>query len=462
MSIAVGATPVLAEAPPTAEEVAELKATLQSMQETMQEMQRELQALKAQQRAPGAPAQAAVGADRGAPTERMAALEESTQALEESQDSILKRLDTMTDVSVYTSVEFLNFEDRDALFDARHVELLVDAAPYDRLRGRTQIRFERLASIDDDDESHQGDIEVHQGWLEYNINEYFNPRIGVVLVPFGKYNLEHFEPYQEFTIRPLSHLRVVPSTWSDVAAGFTGTAPLGELTKLAMASDLQADYQLFVTQGLSADIRDHRGLRDARASYKTDNNNNKAFVGRLGLRPTPNSEFGISGYQGEYDAVGHAIAGFDVDGKVRFGPFDLLGEYALFDLHEGGFRFDGGTNPQSVTTGIVPESIRGGFLEAHYRFWFDALNNTFLGRKFANPTFTAMARFDQVRIDDDSDAGSGPNNEQRWVIGLNYRPVPTWVFKLEYVVWNNVKTETLDSTTTGGQDGFIASVAAAF
>jgi hypothetical protein len=445
--------------------VTQLKEALRNMQETVRQMQQELQVLKAQQRAPAAAAApAAGGAHVGGLAERVEALEESVKASEEGQDSLLKRLDAMTNINVYSALEFRSFPDKNVQFDARHVELLVDAHPYDRLRGFTQIRFERLATIDDDDESRQGDIEVHQGWLEYAINEYFTPRAGVILVPFGKFNLEHFEPFQEFTFRPLSHLRVVPSTWSDVGVGFVGSAALGEQLRFPdPLSQFQADYQLFFTNGLTSDIRDHRGLRDARAAYKADNNNNKALVGRLGLRPTSNLELGLSGYRGIYDNVGHQIVGLDLDGKVTYGPFDLLGEYALFDLHEGGLRGSAATNPLSDTTARVPESLRGGYVEAHYRFWFDARNHTFLGRKFSNPTFTALVRYDQVRIDDDSDTGTGPNNERRWTFGLNYRPVPTWVVKFEYVGWNDGKTEILDTGSgTGARDGFVASVAAAF
>jgi hypothetical protein len=379
---------------------------------------------------------------------------------EEEQDSLLERLEKTAKVNIYGAVEYFKFGDKDAQFDARHVELLLDLHPTDRLRAFTQIRFERLATIDDDDEFRQGDIEVHQGWMEYAINDYFNPRVGVVLVPFGRYNLESFDHVQELTLRPLMNLRVVPSTWSEPGLGFTGTANLGERLGGLGLRDFALDYQFFLTTGLTNDIRDHRGLRDARGAYEADNNNNKATVGRRGIRPLKGVELGLSSYLGEYDTVGHHINGFDVDGKVTVGPFDLLGEYAVFDLKEGGFRGDTGASPISITTAIVPESLRGGHVEAHYRFWFDFLDKTFLGRKFQDPTFTASARYDQVRLDDDSDAGSGPNVQGRWTVGLNYRPVPTWVLKFDYIIDNQVKTETLDSDRD--THGFIASVAAAF
>lgn len=461
------ADPLTAPAEPLntdTDEVVQLKQMLRNMQDSVRQMQQDIEVLKTRLATTAPPAvPAPTTAEQKMLTERVETLESTVAASEESQDSLLKRLDTMTDLNVYTALEVSKFNNKSLLFDARNVELLLDMHPYDRLRSRVQIRLERLASIDNTDAARLGEIEVHQGWLEYAINEYFNPRAGVILVPFGKYNLESFDPFQEQTLRPLSNLRVVPSTWSDVGLGFAGSAALGEAWKLPpLFKDTQADYQFFFTQGLTNDIRDHRGLRDARASYQRDNNQNKAMVGRLGLRPTSNLELGLSGYHGIYDSKGHDITGVDVDSKVTLGPFDLLGEYAFFGLQEGGRRGDSSVSPITDTTAIVPNSLGGGYVEAHYHFWFDWLNNTFLGRKFPNPSMTASLRFDKIGISDDSDSGSGRNDESRWTVGLNYRPVPTWVLKFDYVFWDNTKTETLDPTTTGAETGFIASLAAAF
>ena len=189
-------------------------------------------------------------------------------------------------------------------------------------------------------------------------------------------------------------------------------------------------------------------------SFEEDNNNNKAFVGRLALMPINlmpvETEIGLSGYWGEYDDADHEIGGFDVDWKFVKGPLELVGEYALLDLEDGGIQSDDLT--------AVPGFLSGYYIQLNYHFWFETLNSTFLGRGFESPTFTAVVRYGQAHIDDDTDEDTGDNDEDQWVIGLNYRPVETWVLKLEYQM-NKTDNESLDR---GDSDGFISSVTAAF
>ncbi|MCP4268778.1 MAG: hypothetical protein GY777_24895, partial [Candidatus Brocadiaceae bacterium] len=127
-----------------------------------------------------------------------------------------------------------------------------------------------------------------------------------------------------------------------------------------------------------------------------------------------------------------------------------LGEYAFFDLEHGGVESDGAT--------LAPEDLSGIYVQTNYHFWFNFLNNTFLGRRFESPTFTSSLRYDKVRIDDDGDIGTGANKEERWTIGLNYRPVETWVFKMDYQI-NSSRNEVLER---GDNDGVTFSISAAF
>lgn len=362
------------------------------------------------------------------------------------QEIINQKLIQMVQFDLYATLEFENFQKTDSVFDARNVELLGEAQLNERLKGFVEIEFERTAKTSSG--RRQGEVEVEQGWLEYTFNESFKPRAGVVIVPFGKFNLEHFDPFRDLVDRPIAMRRVVPVTWAEAGVGFTGIASPGEHLG-EFFEELEINYQFFFVNGLTNEISD-RGLRSARGSFGSDNNNNKAFVGRLGVQPFSNLELGVSGYFGEYDEK-RDINGLDVDLDLTLGPLEIIGEWALFDLDGGGFQDD-------EKALIVSDRLRGGYIQANYHFWFDFLDETFLGKSFDNPTFTAIFRYGRALIDDDGDIGGGVNKEERYSIGMNYRPVETWAVKLEYQI-NSTDNEALEN---GDRNGFIASVTAAF
>jgi hypothetical protein len=428
-----------------ADELSELKAQMKALQKQMELMQKKIERLEVKEKEK-VKSVAKTETVSEVVEQKFCALEEEITSIQQQHKSLFTTLEEKVDFNLYVTLEFEDFKNTASLFDAHNVELLAAVHLANRLKAFTEIEYERTATTDAG--SRQGEIEVEQGWLEYAISDYFKPRFGVLLVPFGKFNLEHFDPFRDLTDRPVAMRRVVPATWAEAGAGFTGTAFLGE--KLGgWLEEFSLDYQLFLVNGLTNAITD-TGSRSARGAFGSDNNNNKAVVGRLGIFPFSGVEIGLSGYSGKYDTDGHEIKGFDVDWDFNKGPFELIGEWAFFDLEEGGLQTDGAT--------VVPQSLRGGYVQANYHFWFDFLNNTFLGKHFEDPTFTAALRYGQARIDDDSDANTGINKEERWTMGLNYRPTPTFVFKLEYQ-FNQSENESLER---GDNNGFIASVSAAF
>ncbi len=424
-----------------ADELSDLKAQQAEMLKQMSAMQEKIEELvrKEESRLP------MDHTNQGPLINKIEELETDISFLQEQQDNVFTRLGENIEFDLYTTVEYEDFHKTDSLIDAKNLELLASVHLNDRLMAFAEIEFERTAKTSSG--SRQGEVEVEQSWLEYSINEYFNPRVGVILVPFGKYNAEHFEPFRDLTDRPIVMRRVVPATWAEAGIGFTGSAFPGQKLD-GLFGDLTLDYQFFMINGLSNEFTD-TGIRNARGAFGRDSNNNKAMVGRLGIMPSSNTEIGVSGYYGDYDSKDHKMSGFDVDWKFTKGPFELLGEYAIFDLEHGGVESDGTTQ--------VPDYMHGVYIQANYHFWFDFLNNTFLGRDFDGPTFTSVLRYDKVRIDDDGDVGTGANREERLTIGLNYRPVETWVLKLDYQ-FNRTKNETLER---GDNDGLVISVSAA-
>ncbi len=380
--------------------------------------------------------------------QRVEELEDQTVNLEADLDSMTQSLQDRVHLNLYATLEFESFQHTKPVFDARNIELFADVSLANRLRVFAEIEFERTAKTSGG--NRQGDVEVEQGWMEFRIHEMFKPRAGVILVPFGRFNLEHFDPVRDLTARPIAMRRVVPVTWAEAGAGFVGNAFVGNHLSNTWLKDLTFDYQFFVVNGLTSRLSD-TSTRNARGAFGSDNNANKATVGRLQTTIVSGVELGVSGYWGNYDAQDHSIRGLDTDWKFVFGPIEVIGEYAWLWLEKGGV--ENGSPAISV-----PRTLQGGYLQANYHFWFNGLNETFLGQGFSSPTFTGVIRYGRARIADDGDMGSRPNKESRWTFGLNYRPVENFVVKMEYQI-NNATNEALER---GDFNGFLTSVTAAF
>lgn len=333
----------------------------------------------------------------------------------------------------YADIELENFQDKHSTFDQHRFVLNVGAEIGERLRFFSEYEIEHGGP----DASGSGSAKVEQAWIEFLIHEAINFRAGAVLVPFGRYNIYHDSDLNDLTDRPLLARDIIPTTWTEAGAGFHGQFN----PKIGDYEDLQLTYEAYMINGLNAGITD-TGLRGARGSLQTDNNNDKAIVSRITASPALGHEFGLSGYIGDFNGEDDNIMGIGIDFLSTWGPWEFLGEWALFNAGDG----DGVDN------------LTGGYIQANYHFWFDFLNDSFLGRTFDNPTFTLVGRYGFAHIDDDADVTLNDNQEQRFTVGLNYRPVESWVLKLEYQN-NRTQQETLER---GDAEGFIASIAMGF
>ena len=206
-------------------------------------------------------------------------------------------------INLYGTLEFQKFDHTKSTFDARNIELLVNGRMGPRLSGSAEIEFERPKAVGED----QGAIEVEQGWLQYEVNQLINLRTGIILVPFGRYNLTHFDPFQDLTSRPLMAVVVSPTTWAEAGAGFVGS--------IFPTEDTVVDYQVYVVNGLNDMMDDTEGLHEARGLFGEDNNSNKAVAGRVALS-LGRHELGGSIYHGVYDNSGNQVTGYDADGMM--------------------------------------------------------------------------------------------------------------------------------------------------
>jgi len=363
-------------------------------------------------------------------------------------------------VGGYADIEFENFENSNSTFDQARFIINLGAQPHERLLFYSEYEIEHGGPNAAD--AGQGEAKVEQAWISYLINDMVNLRGGVVLVPFGKFNLLHDSDIQDLTERPIVSRRLLSATWMESGFGAFGEFNIGETLGWKLLPDFYLNYESYIINGLDEDISD-TGMRNAKGSISSDANNNKAFVSRIGAGLNRNLELGLSSYLGRYGRSGSAtrngqdnLIGLGADINFKRGAFELVGDFAYLDFEDGALVDH--DNDNAADEASAPKYMQGFYIEPRYHFWPKFLNNTFMGRGFKDPKLTLVSRYDWVDIGDDGDAGDGANKEKRFTLGLNYRPIESWVFKMEYQ-WNNSTNETLER---GDKNGIMASMAMGF
>ena len=350
-------------------------------------------------------------------------LKDRVEVLESQQNSILDEISQRVILGGYGAIEFEAFGGSKTSFEGK-LEVLIAGQIHDRIRFYNEI----------DLGIPEGEAEAEQAYVDLLLAKWINLRGGVVLVPFGKWNLDHFDPRRDLTDRPLVARQIVPTTWGDLGASLFGLIP--------WSPNVISTYEVAVINGLTDQFSStNGGLQDAKSPLTRDNNGQKAVVGRATVKLADQYEIGVSGYRGASSpGNGKTITGIDVDLELKprgipfWEDFELKGEFAHFDIN--------GSN--------TPSRLYGYYAQVNYHFWPSLFDHTFLGAPYTHPTFTLVGRFDHARIA--TNAGTGSLTEDRFTVGLNYRPIENYVIKTEYQI-NNGGIE------RQSWNGFIASIA---
>ena len=320
----------------------------------------------------------------------------------------IKRAGRGVSVGGYLDHEFEWTEGGGNTFDQHRFIPFIYGQVSDRVRVSAEIEFEHGGLIKGDDVS-DGEIKLEYAVMDFTFTEALNYRGGVILSPLGVFNLLHDSPLNDLTERPTVNTQIMPSTLSESGMGLFGTFFPSELSV--------ASYEVYVVNGFNEDVINSSGalrVRGGRGSQKSDNNENKALVGRVGLSPRLGVNFGASVHTGAYDDAGdHNLTIFGLDAKVTRGVWELQGEYGRVSA-----------DIDKVTSPSAAETQQGAYGQTNIHF----LHDYFLPAS----VFTGVVRWDWV----DFDADVAGDSELGLTFGLNFRPVEDAVFKLDYAsVW---------------------------
>jgi Phosphate-selective porin O and P len=375
-------------------------------------------------------------------------------------------------------------------FDFRRFVLTTDVTPHDRVQAYVEIEFERLAELEVErsvqrstngasfkeeiEGGNGGEISIEQMWGQFKFGNPFSVRIGQVLPPVGRFNMAHDDDRWDLPRRSLvdrgAPVLPVHAAWTELGAGIVGSVDVGQTGRLS--------YQAYAVNGATLDFSIEKSLESeavepgvlklasefslSRGPVNGEGGT-RAATWRLGYSPTLSSEIAVSGYHGRYTPdfmapVSERINAVGVDGLWRRGAFAVEGEYIHSDFGDTDRVVQAFIDTVTGSSGVPPlpgavgteteftikdlTPVRQGFwIEARYRFWPAAWQNSLLGKGFENPQLTPVLRYERVTLKDaiDEVALEGFAIEQgdrqtlrqeRTTVGLSYRPIPNVVFSV--------------------------------
>ena len=373
-------------------------------------------------------------------------------------------------------------------FDFRRFVLTADATPNDRLQAYVEIEFERLAEIEleravdrradgvafaeDLEGGNGGEIAMEQMWGQFKFGDAFSVRLGQILVPLGRFNINHDDDKWNIPRRSLVDRNVpvlpVKAAWTELGVGATGSVPVGKSGQLS--------YQGYVVNGAILDfgiekqVETEEGqsiLKLASEASLTRGPVNgesgvRAGAWRVAYSPTLTADIGFSGYIGRYTPdfleVDERVTALGIDGLWKRGSFALEGEYVHTDFGNTDRVVNAFIDTVTASTGIAPlagargtetefaftdltPSRQGFWLEGRYSFWSDRWKDSFWAKGFDDPHLVGVVRYERVRLHNAIDEVTIENGEiehgdketlgqERTTFALAYRPLQTVVFSV--------------------------------
>ncbi|MEN8206294.1 MAG: porin [Pseudomonadota bacterium] len=357
--------------------------TIEDLWEIIQKQQAEIDALKSQQQDT---AKQAADADEKAEA-AVVAIEESGSATSAKASWADK-----TTIGGYGELHYNNFDndDIDDEIDFHRFVLFFGHEFTDRLRLISEFELEHALSGD----GKNGEIELEQAYIEYDIFDNLQTKGGLFLMPVGILNETH-EPVTFYGVeRNDVENIIIPATWWEAGAGLNGYYENG------------ISWDLALTSGLAIPTSEDNAfrIRSGRQKVSEAIANDLAYTGRLkytgiqGLELAGTLNYQSDASQKSGDGLDDGLL-FETHAIYQTGPFQLRALYA-------GWDFDG-----DAVKAAGEDRQSGWYIEPSIRPW---------------QSLGFYARYE------DLDGARTRDKFKQWEIGANYWPYEDVVLKVDY------------------------------
>ncbi|RLD28967.1 MAG: hypothetical protein DRI75_05025 [Bacteroidetes bacterium] len=332
-------------------------------------------------------------------------------------------------VGGYAQIDYNQPEGDNGKLDVHRLIVLIGYKFSDRVQFVTEIEYEHVI-----------ELYIEQAFLNYSLNDNFNIRAGLMLVPMGIVNEYHEPTTFNGVERPNVDKSIVPSTWREIGVGVSGRF-----------NEASLRYQAYIFNGF-ASVNDGKvlggknGLRNGRqkgaeSTVNTPNFSAKVdFYGILGLRLGLSGYFGRTQAEDEIDDVDGADVGISMlglDARYINKRFSARGQYIQAVLSD--------TDKYNVLNDSdLGAELKGWYAEVAY-------NLIPLSKEQKLDAFVRYEKYDTHAATQDANISRNlAYNRNEWTLGLSYHVAPGAVVKADYQFIDNA----VDNNKTKGQLNF--------
>jgi hypothetical protein len=289
----------------------------------------------------------------------------------------------------------------------------------DRILFNSELEFEhaRTASTVS---AGAGEVSVEFAYLDFRLLDEVNVRGGLLLIPMGFLNEMHEPPTYFGNKRPEVETRIIPSTWRSNGAGLYGTLLPG------------LDYRTYAVTSFNALGFSNAGFRGGRQAGNREFAESWAWTGRVDYTAIPGLLAGASFFWGD-TGQDQRFAGRGADANLVM--YDLHAQLEYRGLHLRGLFTQGHLSDADIVTAAVssanrpvPERIWGAYGEIAY----DVLPLIFPGTR---QSLSPFLRYERLSTQEEVPAGFNADESRDihvFNVGVNYKPIPNVVIKLDY------------------------------
>jgi hypothetical protein len=297
---------------------------------------------------------------------------------------------------------------------------------------------ERTQFVSEVELEHVKEVYVEQAFLQYEILPWLKFRGGLMLIPMGIMNEFHEPPTFNGVERPNLDKYIVPTTWREIGAGFTGVFPTAALS-----------YQVYLMNGFKsydgeALLSGSSGFRKGRqkGAESMINTPNLAFkVNYFGLSGL---QLGLSGYSGQtqstlYDGLEKSNAAGVASADSSVVGLNMLGADARYVF--GGLQFRAQWNYGLVSNSSAYNEITSSDMGSAISGWYGEISYDLLhSAERYSSSLIPFFRYEQYNTHTSVENGIAADpdyNRNDLTFGLGWKLDKGAMLKIDYQILQN-------------------------